>query len=271
MKSLIKIFTVLVLSCFFLPNGCTGLPRNTATGGDPEGPLYQKAVQEESILLYPDRKDRSPRMSFQFTLLDASGPRNQKQFFRDVLYQGDSPEKYKEKILRRYEREYLEMYTAAEPEADFPRDSLNWFYIETMERDKIAPQAVVVRRTRDYYTGGAHGMRETEYFVLDLITMKRLSLEDTISPGSTPALKAEVETALRDRAGLGPEKPLSQGIYFEDTVDPSRNFFLNSQGMGFHWDPYEITPYSEGSIEIIIPYNKIMKFLSPQALALIAS
>ncbi|MDR3166784.1 MAG: RsiV family protein [Treponema sp.] len=274
MKFFINFFPLVVLNCLFLQNACTGVPGKMEAGGSLEGTvqglvLYQLVTEEESIPLYPDRKDRSPRMTLQFTLLDASGSPAQRRFFRDVLYQGNNPEEYKEKILRSYEREYFKMRPAVARYEDFPQESLNWFYVETMETEAISSRGAVVRRSREYYTGGAHGMRNTEYFVLDLKSAERFSLEDIISPGSEPALKAEVAAALRDFSNLKAGEPLSQGYYFEDTVAPSRNFFLNSRGLGFHWDPYEIAPYATGSIEIVIPYNRITQFLNVRTLSLI--
>jgi hypothetical protein len=249
---------------------CTGIPQKVQAAASQEKiVLYQLVPEEESILLYPDRKDQSPRMTFKFTLLDASGSPSQQRFFRDNLYEKDNPEKYKEKILRSYEEEYFKMRTAAAKYKDFPQESLNWFYIETMETDMISSRAAVICRSQDYYTGGAHGMQNTEYFVLDLKSGERFTLEDIIIPGSEAALKAEVEAALRDISSLAAGEPLSNGYYFEDTVEPSGNFFLNSRGLGFHWDPYEIAPYATGSVEIIIPYNNIMNQLSPRALSLI--
>jgi hypothetical protein len=51
--------------------------------------------------------------------------------------------------------------------------------------------------------------------------------------------------------------PLSEGGFFEDSVDRLEDFFVSPQGLGFQWDPYEIAPYSTGIIEIIFPYDQI--------------
>jgi hypothetical protein len=263
MKNLVS-FCLIVLFCgLSLITACTGSPRSVAGNAG----VQQLAAEESSIILYPEQKDQSPRMTLEFTLLEFSGSTEKRQFIRDVLYQGGNPKKYRERILRDYEGEYFEMRGVAD--ADYPQESLNWFYTEVMEADAISSRGVVIRRDRDYYTGGAHGMRNMEYFVLDLAEMKRLGLEDIIKPGSEPALAREVEAALRDFSNLTGETPLSQGYYFEDTIAPSRNFFLSSQGMGFHWDPYEIAPYVVGPVEILIPYDRISNHLTPQALSFI--
>jgi hypothetical protein len=265
----------LVVFCFiaafgglFLMAGCAGNPR---TAGNPQAAgnagVYQLAAEERVILLYPEQKDRSPRMTLSFTLLDISGAGAKGRFFRDVLYQGAEPGQYREKILRDYEGEYFEMRAVADP--DYPQENMNWFYTEIMEGDMLSSQGAVIRRSREYYTGGAHGMREREYFVLDFAEMERLGLEDVIKSGSEPALAEAVEAALRDFSNLTGETPLSQGYYFEDTVEPSKNFFLSSRGLGFHWDPYEIAPYVVGPVEILIPWDKIAEHLTPRALSLI--
>lgn len=260
MKNLAKFCLIVLLCGLSWVTACVGSPQAAGNAG-----VHQLAPEEKSIVLYPEQKDQSPRMILKFALLEPSGSAEKRRFIQDVLYQGSNPKKYRERILRDYEGEYFEMRGIADP--DYPQESLNWFYTETMDAEVISSGGMVIRRNRDYYTGGAHGMRNTEYFVLDLAGMEQLILEDIIKPGSEPALAEEVEAALRDFSNLTGETPLSQGSFFEDTVEPSENFFLNSQGLGFHWDPYEIAPYVVGPVEILIPYDRVSNHLTPRALS----
>ncbi|MDR2103325.1 MAG: RsiV family protein [Treponema sp.] len=253
-----------VFGLLFTTAACT-----SSSGSPKKAGVQQRVYEEESILFFPDRKDQSPKLNLNFTLLDISGSEAERQFLQSVLYQQNTPEKYREKIIGDYKNEYLQMGTTVAKDPDFPQESLNWFYDEIMETTMLFPQGIVIRRNRDYYTGGAHGMRETAYFVLDLEKMKRLNLEDIIKPGSEPALMKEVTIALRDISNLAGDAPLSSGNYFEDTIEVPKNFFMSAQGLGFHWDPYEIAPYAVGPIEILIPYDKIKNLLTPQALLLI--
>jgi hypothetical protein len=246
---------------------CTGNPRSGESWKNRA--VYQQVQKEESVLLFPEQKDRSPRLNLKFALLDLSGSKAEGQFLQNVLYGQNTPDEYKEKVIREYTDEYFQMREAVAQNPDFFGESLNWFYSEIMERTAIFSRGIGIRWSREYYTGGAHGMREAEYFILDLAAMKRLKLEDLIKPGSEPALMEEVVFALRDLSNLDGDAPLSSGNYFEDTVEVPQNFFINSRGLGFHWDPYEIAPYAVGPIEILIPYDKIKNLLTPQGLSII--
>ena len=68
----------------------------------------------------------------------------------------------------------------------------------------------------------------------------------------------------------GATAPLSTGYYFEDSVESLENFYLTPRGIGFHWDHYEIAPYSVGPIEIVIPYEDVGELLNSQGKSLIS-
>ena len=100
-------------------------------------------------------------------------------------------------------------------------------------------------------------MRETQYLVIDTVRARRLTLDDVINPGARSDLQRRLEAALRARAEGGTGTPLSQSGYFEDFAPPPENFTFSPKGITFHWDPYEIAPYSEGPIEVTLPYKEL--------------
>jgi hypothetical protein len=100
--------------------------------------------------------------------------------------------------------------------------------------------------------------------VVDLQKQKALNWRDLFTDPESPDLYRSVLDGLREYAGLEKNAPLSSGIYFEDEPEISGNFFLTSDGLGFHWNPYEIGPYSEGSVKIVIPWEKINRLLNAE-------
>ncbi|MHB9293569.1 hypothetical protein Holit_02695 [Hollandina sp. SP2] len=231
-----------------------------------KGPRFLSHTEQRILPLYPDQGERSPRMTVSITVLESSGALE--QFIQEFLYDGLNPQAYTERLITEYADQYFAMRNSPmlsdEYGEQFPA-SLNWEYTETWEASSPGSQVSVISRNLEYYLGGAHGMREKRYLVIsqDTHRVQRLTLADIIEPASWPLVEALIAQALRIEANLEPDAPLSQGGFFEDTVEVPENFFLTPQGLGFHWDPYEIAPYVMGSIEVLLPYEQIQDMLKP--------
>jgi hypothetical protein len=180
-----------------------------------------------------------------------------------IFYNGASPEKYAENLITFYQHEYVETADGLMDYPDIPPATMNWDYTETMETSFPATDRLVISRSREYYMGGAHGMQEKKYAVIDTQAIRELHLEDIIRGDARPDLIRWIEGELRTLAGLDAAAPLSDGGFFDDSVGIPENFFLTTEGLGFHWDPYEIAPYVMGPLEIIIPKEKIRDLASP--------
>jgi hypothetical protein len=214
----------------------------------------------------PDAGDESPRMTITLNLYRLPGEAALDHLVRDRFYDGEDAAAYGGRLIAAQRAAYREACIEAE---ELAKDglgeafsaALNWDYTEAVTGNLVSPgvsrfpELLVLCRSREYYLGGAHGMREKQYLVIDPRAEKTFTLDDVLKDGSRPALGRLVEAALRARAGLAPTLPLTQGGYFEDSPEIPENFFLSAQGLGFHWDPYEIAPYAMGPIEITIPYG----------------
>jgi hypothetical protein len=230
---------------------------------------FLTVTDKRSILLYPELQEKSPQMNFDLTLLDISGPESSRSLILDALYEGLSPEEYADSLVVSFKGQYNAERNPKEPNADEFSETWNWEYTETFKLFARTPHTAVLCQERDYYTGGAHGMHEEEYFVFALDEEMQLRPEDLFTKGAASVLEEHIMEALRVRQGLKPGIPLSSGGFFNDSVAVSNDFFLNQQGIGFQWDVYEIAPYAMGPIEIVIPYTKITDLFSPRGLAII--
>jgi hypothetical protein len=226
---------------------------------------YQAITVDSETVLFPNKGEESPRMAISLVLLDPA----ENTLLQQLLYDNVSPEDYAARLIRDYEDFYQEIITQEKNIPDLSSAVLDWTYQER-HRVHAYSQLQVISRTKEYYTGGAHGMRETAYFVIDLAEKKQICLMDLFREGTEGALKICVEDTLRVYSELKPGDPLSTGYYFEDSVEPSENFYLTPQGIGFHWDPYDIAPYSVGPVEIIIPYGDVDALLSCRGKSLIS-
>ncbi|MDR2069101.1 MAG: RsiV family protein [Spirochaetaceae bacterium] len=249
---------------FLVFAACTGGPKNAASVKGPHAQTapYEAVTLTEETLLFPNQGRKSPRLELSLVLLDPAGD----ELLKSLLYEGLSPESYAAHLIQDYEDSYLDQREAS---AEKPSAALNWTYKE-IHKVQAYSRLQVIGRLKEYYTGGAHGMREKDYFVVDLVEKKQIRLKDLFPEGTKEALKTRVEDALRVYSALEPGAPLSTGYYFNDSVEPSEDYFLTPEGIGFHWDPYEIAPYSVGAVKIIIPYKDIEDLLNSRGKFLIS-
>jgi hypothetical protein len=251
-----KLFGAFLVSLFFL-NHCKSDQRIVRE--IPKGIDFTIYTERASIPLHPEGTEDSAQMSLAVDLLYLSDPLQ--ALVQTLLYEGTDPHAYKTRLIASYEQQYFEM---RDTQKEYAELSLHWEYTETVSLDNPLPELLVISRNREYYLGGAHGMREKQYFILDRDEQKRCFLKDLLKADALPVLKQQIEGALRASSEIAPDEPLSQGGFFEDTVEIPENCFLTAEGLGFHWNQYEIAPYARGPIEVLIPYSAIKDILSEQ-------
>jgi hypothetical protein len=252
-KNMSKLFGALLVSLFCL-NQCKSEQRIVRE--IPKGIDFTIYTERAVIPLHPEGTGDSAQMSLAVDLLYLSDPLQ--ELVQTLLYEGTDPHAYKNRLIASYEHQYSEMRDTQTEYAE----SLNWEYTETVSLDNPLPKLLVISRNREYYVGGAHGTREKQYFILDRDEQKRCFLKDLIKADALPVLNQQIEEALRVSSGIAPDEPLSQRGFFKDTVEIPENCFLTAEGLGFHWNQYEIAPYVRGPIEVLIPYSEIKAILS---------
>jgi hypothetical protein len=231
-----------------------------------DGETYRPKDYAFSILLFPEQSGESPGMNLHFSILDTEKSEKNASFFNKLLYAGDSPDKYRDRLVENYRKMYRDAAVSAGiSPGEEGRPSFNWEYKETMKAWNPGGGGLVITRDRESYTGGAHGMSTRQYYVIDAEAPGLLGLEDFFPDPRAPELRRLIYEALRNYDGLAEGRPLSEGVFFEDEPELSGNFFIDEKGLGFHWDPYEIAPYSAGQIEIALPWGKIQPLLKHAA------
>ncbi|MDR1107423.1 MAG: RsiV family protein [Spirochaetaceae bacterium] len=213
---------------------------------------YPLVTVNSSIALSPEQGETGPRIALSLSLLDSA----EDEPLQELLYAGVSPQEYADNLVQTYRNFYQEILAITENVSEPPSPAFDWNYRE-VHGIRVYPQLLIIDRTKEYYTGGAHGMVETDYFLIDSTEKKQLHLRDLFQDGTAGALQERVEAALRVYSGLEEGAPLSNGYYFNDSAEPPDNFYLTPQGLTFHWNPYEIAPYSVGPVEITVPYADV--------------
>jgi hypothetical protein len=268
-KALQKVVELCLIGLLALsPAACksAGAP---ASGGSEPGKgarEYVSVVKTRSVFLYPDAPDTSPKLEIALSLLES--PRDDRRFILNVLYDGLDTDAYAEKRLFGYDKMYGEMRFVAERIPDMSTSPLNWYYNEAFAYTAGNSKLAVISREWEYYTGGAHGMWNKDYYVFSLGDKRQLALGDILRDEAKPALGDLVEAALRKQMAIPDWIPLSEQGFFDNIPGKLEDFFVSPQGVGFQWDPYEIAPYSMGIIEIVIPYDELYGMLTALGLSL---
>lgn len=117
----------------------------------------------------------------------------------------------------------------------------------------------------DYaYTGGAFGLNITKYLVFDVRTGRDLKLANLFSPGFYDKLGILITGRIKENLSISKDDLLSNYGYFADKVEPTENFYINTSGIGFHYNTYEIAGMESGPQDIFIPFSDINQLLAGQ-------
>ncbi len=123
---------------------------------------------------------------------------------------------------------------------------------------------VLMRIDGDIYTGGAHNLPSSYYYVFDLQNKKQLSLADVIIAGQEDALEQKLYAKFHDYLIQMDVEPSSIMESWEFAV--TDNFVFDETGVEFLYQPYEITPYVFGMPSLHLSYAELKGILKSQYL-----
>ena len=106
---------------------------------------------------------------------------------------------------------------------------------------------------RESYTGGAHGMRTTEYAVY-AAALLGIILAQFVLRLACRSLEERIKAKLREQYGAADDEELAQRGFFPETIAPTENFEVTPEGIVFHYNPYDIACYAIGEVDV--PFTK---------------
>ena len=216
----------------------------------PENDQFVPWYYTFTVLLIPEELKNSPRIELAMTLLQVNYPPERAKFLNELLYSADNIDTYKDMVIDEQREKSRSNISAVQGKVD-------WRYTENVSVKSIGNDGIVIERDFGNYTGGVQGPETKKYYVVDLDELRLLKIDDMFGDFQGNKVREIVYSELRKYSSLEENRPLSNGIFFKDDPELSFNFFLTQEGLGLHWDPHEIAPYSEGRIEIILPWKSI--------------
>ncbi len=113
------------------------------------------------------------------------------------------------------------------------------------------------------FTGGAHGLETLEYTTVDLKTGKILNLANIMDEGRKQDLSRLLTSKLKKMNKIPDSRKLSENGYFVDEIQPTENFYLMPDGIGFLYNHYDIAPYSYGATDIFLSADEVRDIIKP--------
>lgn len=113
------------------------------------------------------------------------------------------------------------------------------------------------------YEGGAHGMYADTYNVIYLPTMMRLSLNDIFLPECIEKInKMLIQQLLKDQNLSNANELINAGYFDAENIKATENFYIDSRGITWAYNPYEIGCYAIGETHISLPYEEISYYMA---------
>jgi hypothetical protein len=203
------------------------------------------------------------RADLSFYLIDTAHPVSLQNLLKKILYKGNSAEEYSKRITENWKKEFTGAVNSG-------KKNSNWSYEEAHSVFLLPPFAVIKRNVA-VNRGSVRPVWQENYFVLDLSSpAKQIVLKNIFTREGLARLFILTDRELRRFSRIKTGKaipagtPLSRGIYSQDKIAPSENFYPAENGLNFMWNSSQIAPNNEGAVEISVGWNEIAELLSPK-------
>ena len=222
-----------------------------------------------TVLSNPREPAQSAQMEIALSLLQMNYNEDIIYFVNTLLY---PPSKNYDGIdISDYTAEAYKNRIISEKRDEF-RSSLpenDWRYSETINVAARFEKGLIIERQYYSYSGGAHGMQLNRHYIIDTEELAVVNMDDLFENFQREEIRSIVYRTLRANFNLRRNQPLSEGLFFSDEPELSFKFYLTDEGLVIYWDPYEIAPYSSGSIEVLLHWMEIRHFILDSGLELL--
>ncbi|MCM1076539.1 MAG: DUF3298 and DUF4163 domain-containing protein [Bacteroides sp.] len=149
-----------------------------------------------------------------------------------------------------------------------PPDSMTYFSGVTAGVIDLDESMVTYQITGSTFLGGAHPMTFTRPFTYDFTEKKVLDNSNIFLPGTpVDSVMPLITDALARQLGVSVRGLERAGVFVSQLTYPGNPYIVGNV-LYFHYDPYEIGPFSMGAVDVAIYPYEIDHFLRPSVKAL---
>ena len=229
-----------LLSVFFTGN----------LGAQAIGP-FTITTYERIIPAQKGREDSKEKMEITLSLADSKQAKLGK-FISSLLYDGLTAKGYADKVIAKYSKSYEEDIR------EYP-DAPPWVLQQEYEESHsitINGSYAIITRNITAFLGGPHPNTVIIYYVINTKTPALISINDNFTQAGFPRLQSIVEQKV-----LLYLKSMEAELFTSEIK--TENFRPAPEGLVFYWNPYELTAYAYGPVEITVTWKELEEFLSP--------
>ena len=177
-------------------------------------------------------------------------------FFGDNFY-----EKNPDSMLTNFETEYFTNYKEQNEDWHSKGASFSWQKNVNMSVAFNSNYLVCLEYLKYAYSGGAHGMSNIAYDIINLNNGTLLAYKDIFQEDTEDSLTSILTHKLRKDYKIPDDIPLKKAGFFVDEIVPNHNIYINGNGIGFVYNSYEIAPYSSGQTNIFLEFDNVVGLL----------
>jgi hypothetical protein len=167
-------------------------------------------------------------------------------------------------MLENFEKEYFDNYNKqAKGWYETGGASFNWDKMINMSVIYNSNYLLCTEYLKYAFAGGAHGMSNLSYDIVNLDNGTKLFYEDVFVENADSLLTVILTHQLRIDYQIPEEVNLKEAGFFVEEVKPNKNVFVNANGIGFVYNSYEIAPYSSGATKILLDFDNIKHLVKP--------
>lgn len=216
-------------------------------------------------------KDDSPIAEIELTLIYPTGKYFQPYIADSVKaiiansYFGDGFELVKpQTMLENFEQEYFNHYSELSNSGnDKEGPQFSWEKMINMSVIYNSNYLLCTEYLRYAYAGGAHGMTNLSYDIINLDLGLKLNYEDIFIDDIDSILTEVLTDQVRLDYQIPDEVSLKEAGFFVEEVEPNKNLFVDAGGIGFVYNSYEIAPYSRGATRVLLNFDLIRHLIKP--------
>lgn len=137
--------------------------------------------------------------------------------------------------------------------------------IQKLGGDKYDANVLVYRISFSDYQGGAHGNYGYAYINFDPSTSSVITMDKIFKSGSKPQLLKLIKKQLCEDNHVHSLAGLDDLGFFPDQIKVAEQFFVDTEGICFSYDPYDIACYATGAVSVTVPYYDLRDTLTDYA------